>query len=69
MSYTNTWKEDHIDDLFDWVMDNKYDEAVSWSEGGCYHADDDFQEIIESYVEDNVEELWKEYIALLPEPK
>lgn len=59
------YKEKHIDDLYDWVMESKYNEAVSWSDGTGLHADDDCEQIIESYIYDNKEELWKEFFKTL----
>ena len=61
MSYTNDYKEQHIDQLYDWVMDTKYDDAVEWTNGSGYHADDDFQEIIDVYIQDNSTDLWQEF--------
>jgi len=64
VTYTNDYKEQHIDLLYDWVMDKKYDDAVEWCNGSGYHADDDFEQIIECYIEDNEEDLWKEYFQI-----
>ena len=45
-------------------MDKKYDDAVEWCNGSGYHADDDFEQIIDCYIEDNIDDLWKEYFEL-----
>jgi len=59
MTYTNDWKELHIDELFDWVSENKFDEIN-------YHAEGTFKESYEddvsAYIQDNADDLWKEFL-------
>jgi len=64
MSYTNDWKEDNIDRLFDWVHEIKGDEMFDYFD---VIDEDRYEEYIEQFVEDHKEKLWAEFIATLPE--
>ena len=66
MSATNDWKEQNIDNLYDWVNENKSDEAYHYCQPTSWHADDDWENYLQKYIEDNEQELWEEYIATLP---
>ena len=67
MSATNDFKEDHMDEFYEWVADKKYEEACDWCNGLPMHQDDDFEEIIETYAEENSDDLWKEFTNTLPQ--
>ena len=56
--------EKHLDYFYEWVVEYKYSEAMDWCAEYCYHADDDHQEIIETYIDENPE-LIHEYIKSL----
>ncbi len=64
MTYTNDLKEQHLDQLFDWVLDKKYNEAMDWCAEYPLHADDDCERIVEIYIEDNEDKLWEEYFSI-----
>jgi hypothetical protein len=64
MSYTNDWKEQNIDQLFEWVGENKFDE-INFHACGTFK--ENFEDDVESYISDNEKELWEEYIKTLPE--
>ena len=64
MSYTNDLKDQHLDQFFEWVGDNKFDEINFES---CGTFDDCYEEDVQSYIEENADELWKEYFESLPE--
>ncbi len=65
MSYTNDLKEQHLDQLWEWVYEKKYNEAMDWCAEYPLHADDDCEKIIEIYMEENAEALWEEYFNLI----
>ena len=67
MSTTNDLIEQHLDAFYDWVGDKKYQEAMDWCCDMPYHADDDHEDIVRIYIEENGEELIKEFINQLPE--
>lgn len=58
--YTDEQKEQHIDDLYDWVMENKHAEMNFYHKGMMFK--DSYEECVEAYIEDNADELWEEYI-------
>jgi len=62
MTYTNDYKEDHIDELYDWVMEEKHDDINLHCCGMFF--EDNYEESIDSYIEENADELWKEFLNL-----
>lgn len=62
MTYTNDWKENNIDGLFEWVGDNKFDE-INFYVGGA--SKENYAQEVEEYIESEPAGLWEEYIATL----
>jgi len=60
--YTDYYKEQHIDDLYEWVMDKKHDEMNYWAQGIFF--EDNYEDVVEGYVEDKLDELWQEYFHI-----
>jgi hypothetical protein len=67
MSQTNDFKDKHLDQFYDWVADNKYEQALDYCQPTTLHADDDSERIIEIFIEACEDQLWPEYISTLPE--
>jgi len=59
MNKVEKYKEDHCDQLCEWVMDKKFDDMNRWAEGILF--EDNYEEILEDYMLDNMDELWEEY--------
>jgi len=65
MTATNDWKENNIDQLYEWAMDNKYDECCDYCNGEVSTLDDDHEAMWEYYVTSNEAKLWEEYLELV----
>lgn len=61
MSYTNDYKEQNIDTLYEWVMENKHREMECYFEGGFNK--DDYEKQVDTYIEDNADALWEEFFT------
>lgn len=62
MSYTNDYKEEHIDELYDWVMDNKHDDINDYCCGMFF--EDNYEESVDSYIQEHAGKLWEEFLNL-----
>lgn len=61
------YKEQNIDQLYDWVMENKFKELEDWCAGHMPLHKDTYEKCLDAYVEDQAEELWDEFIANQPD--
>jgi len=64
-TYTEEWKELHIDFLYDYVMDKKGNEVFDYCAGEMLVTKDNWEDCIEYYIDGNLEELWDEYLKTL----
>ena len=65
MTYTNDLKSQHEDQLVDWVMDKKFDDMCDYCNGDVFVHEDNYEAMIEYYMEENMEALWEEYFDQL----
>ena len=57
------YKEQHIDQLVDWVQAEKWDDVIDYCNGEVSTLDDDLEAALEYYIEANSEALWTEYFT------
>ena len=58
------WKTQNENTFLDWVMDKKFKELEDWSTGHMFFCKDTYESCLEAYIEDQNEELWREFIEL-----
>ncbi len=61
MTYTNDQKEQHLDQLYEWVEKEKWSDIMDYCAGEVSTLDDDLPEAVEYYIENNLDKLWSEY--------
>lgn len=54
-----------IDKLYEWVMENKFDELSDWCDGEKAFCEDTYEDCLDAYIEENLAVLTKEYLDTL----
>jgi hypothetical protein len=61
MNYTEDLKKQLENQFIEWVAENKFKELEDWCAGDRIFNKDTYEDCLENYIDENVDNLWEEY--------